>query len=72
MQDGLIDAAVAERRHRRGDAAGHLRTARNCRLRAAGHDRGAEIRPGSHDSRGLATFGRKEQCRHDNPTPGQS
>jgi pimeloyl-ACP methyl ester carboxylesterase len=58
---------VAERNHRRGDeeeAAGHLRTAQNCWLRAADYYRQAEFWLAAHDPRRLATFEKMEACSH--------
>ena len=58
---------MAERNHRRGDAAeaaGHLRTAQNCWLRAADYYRQAEFWLDGHDPRRLATFEKMEQCSH--------
>jgi pimeloyl-ACP methyl ester carboxylesterase len=58
---------VAERNHRRGDmeeAAGHLRTAQNCWLRAADYYRQAEFWLAADDPRRLATFEQMEACSH--------
>jgi len=58
---------VADRNHRRGDeeeAAGHIRTAQNCWLRAADYYRQAEFWLGATDPRRLATFEKMEACSH--------
>lgn len=56
---------VADRNHKRGDAeeaAGHLRTAQNCWLRAADSYRQAEFWLPAHDPRRLHTFELTETC----------
>lgn len=56
---------VAERNHKRGDAeeaAGHLRTAPNCWLRAADYYRQAEFWLPAYDPRRLRTFELMETC----------
>lgn len=56
---------VAERNHKRGDAeeaAGHLRTAQNCWLRAADYYRQAEFWLPAHDPRRLRTFELMKTC----------
>ena len=57
--------AIAERNHRRGDAAasaGHLQTAQNCWLRAANYYRHAEFWLAAKDPRRLKTFELMEAC----------
>jgi pimeloyl-ACP methyl ester carboxylesterase len=58
---------VADRNHQRGDAemaAGHVRTAMNCWLRATGYYRQAEFWLDGHDPRRLPTFEQMEACSH--------
>ncbi|WP_158807196.1 S9 family peptidase [Beijerinckia sp. L45] len=59
--------AVAERNRQRGlseEAAGHVRTAMNCYLRAANHYRQAEFFLEPTDPRRLKTFELMESCSH--------
>ena len=56
---------IADRNNSRGDAeeaAGHVRTAQNCWLRAAGYYRQAEFWLAGHDPRRLPTFEKMEAC----------
>ena len=56
---------VAELNHIRGDKAekaGHIQTAKNCWLRAAGYYRSAEFWLAPDDPRRLETFTRCEEC----------
>ena len=58
---------VAERNHRRGDAAeaaGHIETAKNCWLRAVDYYRQAEFWLAADDPRRLDTFDKLEACSH--------
>ena len=58
---------VAERNHRRGDAAeaaGHIETAKNCWLRAVDYYRQAEFWLAADDRRRLDTFDKLEACSH--------